>query len=221
MRRGETWGTPATGDTGDAGGAGRTDLQVTGGDADLARAVAANPGARVQFHPDPTSDLARALGLATPGPGQMVLPVDALRWSGGLAVNMVVIGTAPDRVRAWTRPRAALVVLDGRPLFDGRATTVVIANGEFLRGRDVVPRGHPGDGRLEVQVYALGARERGLMRRRLPRGVHVPHPRIVTGTGRTVRVDMLGATVEHDGRPSPAWTGGEVAVVPAAVHLLV
>ena len=36
------------------------------------------------------------------------------------------------------------MLLDGRPWFAGPATTVVIAIGQFLRGLDVVPRGHPG-----------------------------------------------------------------------------
>ena len=47
------------------------------------------------------------------------------------------------------------IEVDGQPWFAGSATTVVIANGQFLRGADIVPRGHPGDGRLEVQVYEL------------------------------------------------------------------
>ena len=71
-------------------------------------------------------------------------------------MNMVVLGTPPDRTgwfsagaRAAGRRSTAAVV------HDGPATTVVVANGQFLRGHDLVPRGHPGDGRAEVQVYAL------------------------------------------------------------------
>jgi diacylglycerol kinase family enzyme len=101
---------------------------------------------------------------------------------------MVVSGLPPDRLRAWTRARRVEVRVDGRLVHDGPATTVVVANGQFRHGADLVPRGHPGDGRLEVQVYALRAGERAAMRRRLPGGGHLPHPRIVTSNGRQAQV---------------------------------
>src|SRR6185436_13282717 len=104
------------------------------------------------------------------------LPLDALRLPDGLACNLVIAGTAPDRL-GWATGEAAIeVAVDGDPWFAGQATTVVVANGQFLRGADLVPRGHPGDGRAEVQVYALTRRARRPMRRRLPTGTHVPHP---------------------------------------------
>ena len=53
-------------------------------------------------------------------------------------------------------------------------------------GHDVVPRGHPGDGRVEVQVYAVRPGQRAGVRSRLPQGVHLPHPDI-TQTGRPPR----------------------------------
>ncbi len=66
-----------------------------------------------------------------------------------------MIGTPPDRLR-WSSPAIDLEVqLDGTAWFTGPATTVVIATGQFLRGLDVAPRGHPGDGKAEVQVYEL------------------------------------------------------------------
>ena len=43
--------------------------------------------------------------------------------------------------------------------FSERATTVVVLVGQYLRGADVSPRGHPGDGAAEVQVYAMGVFE--------------------------------------------------------------
>ena len=51
-----------------------------------------------------------------------------------------------------------LVTVDGRTVHDGPATSVVVANGQFSGTADLAPRGHPGDGRLEVQVYALRPR---------------------------------------------------------------
>jgi hypothetical protein len=178
IRPGEPWGSPASSPP---------DLVVDGDDAALAAAVAAAPGALVAFRPGPGSDLARAVGLragaeaAAPipvGPATEV-PVDAVRIEGdGLACNAVVLGTPPDRLR-WARAASTVEVeVDGQPWFAGSATTVVIANGQFLRGADLVPRGHPGDGRMEIQVYELRRRERKAMRRRLATGAHVPHPRI-------------------------------------------
>jgi YegS C-terminal NAD kinase beta sandwich-like domain len=215
IRKGEPWGRPA---------AGPPDLSVEGDDADLAAAVRSRPGARVRFVADATSDLARAVGLAADPSAATELPVDGLlvEGSGELAVNMVVVGTPPDRLRAWHRRRPCTVEVDGRVVFHGRATTVVVATGEFLRGLDVVPRGHPGDGRCEVQVYAMRAPARSSMRRRLPGGDHVPHPEIVQLGGRAV-VTRFGSPrpVELDGRSRPPAAEVALRVVPEALVLLV
>lgn len=237
IRKGEPWGRPATGPP---------DVEVRGGDDDLAAAVQSRTGARVRFVAGDGSDLALAVGLAGPpadaAPGATAatavtaatelpvdgLLVDGLAVDGGepaanlLAVNMVVLGRAPDRLRAWHRRVPCRVTVDDRVVFDARATTVVVANGQFLRGLDVVPRGHPGDGRCEVQVYALRAGARTKMRRRLPLGEHLPHPDIHQVSGRVVTA-RFGAPqpLEIDGRsqsPRPEIT---VRVVPEALVLLV
>ena len=106
------------------------------------------------------------------------------------------------------------------------APTIVIANGQFINGLDVVPRGHPGDGRLEIQVYALNPSERLPMRRRLRSGTHLPHPRIVCTTGRTVEVvapqrGARGWSLTVDGRPADAISPLNAAVRPKAFRLLV
>ena len=214
IRPGEPWGAPATG-TAEARGA--------GDDTDLARLVAAHRGARLAFAPDDRCDLARAVGLTTDSPGGYEVPVDALDVTGqALAVNLVVLGHPPDRLRAWHRRRPVTVTVDGRVRFDGSATTVVVANGQFLRGGDVVPRGHPGDGRLEVQVYAVPPAARAELRRRLRGGAHLPHPQIVTTTGRAVEVTWRRpAPLEVDGAPAAPAEHLEVHVVPAAFRLLV
>ena len=209
VRKGEPWGRPVSGPP---------DATVAGGDADLAQAAARLPGRRIAFIASASSDLARALGMSG---ADRELPVDGLQWDGAFALNAVVLGTAPDRMRSWSRGRQLVVRVDGRERFAGRATAVVVANGQYLRGNDLVPRGHPGDGRVEVQVYALRPGERGEMRRRLRRGDHLPHPRIHAAAG--ARVDV---TVE--GRPLPVEADGlargragrlTVEVVPAAVWL--
>ena len=219
IRRGEEWGAPA----GDA----PPDLEVAGDDAALAAALAgAGPDPLVQFSPAPDSDLARAVGLsggAAEAEGHMALPLDLLRLGdGGVAVNAVVVGVAPDRLQWWHRPFSVEVVVDGSALA-ARATTVVITTGQFLRGFDVSPRGHPGDGWCEVQVYCLPADQRRAMRSRLQSGSHLPHPGITTRRGRTVSVRCGRAVgVEVDGRSAvKGATSVEIAVVPSAFRLLI
>jgi hypothetical protein len=215
IRPGEDWGEAATGPP---------DLEVTGSDADLAAAVTARPGALVRYRPVGPSDIAQAVGLTEGSSGEWAVPMDALRVdSGTLAVNMVVVGVPPDRARRFTQARIPFeVAVDGAPWWSGKALGAVIATGEFLRGHDVVPRGHPGDGRAEIQVYAERGSERTAVRRRLASGTHVPHPRIRQRTGRSFVVGCAHPwTIEIDGRPDRETTKVHVEVVPNAYRLLV
>ena len=225
IEKGKPWERPATGPAA---------WVVDGDDAALAAAVRDHPGARVGFHPSPASDLARALGVHRPGPGSeptlepiFELAVDALRVAADgrelFAVNMVVVGTPPDRT-GWSSAAPELrVEVDGRVGHDAPATTVVIASGQFLRGHDVVPRGHPGDGRAEVQVYAVPRGQRSGVRRRLPQGTHLPHPDITQTTGR--RIDVVAAKrpvdVEIDGVSTPAAVRVTVDIVAEAFLIVV
>jgi hypothetical protein len=211
---GEPWGGPVSGPVSVSGG---------GGDADLADLVAANPGARIAFRPDASCDLARAVGLDGAGTGAMELPVDAIEVDDGtLAVNLVIAGVPPERLRWWRRRRPVSVRVDERMVFDGPATTVVIANGQFRAGADLIPRGHPGDGRLEVQVYAVGPGERRGLRARLATGSHVPHPAIASAGGRHVEcVWARPAPLEVDGRRRGRRGRVEASVVPALFSLVV
>jgi hypothetical protein len=205
------------------------DLSVAGDDAALARWVADHPGARIAFRPGPTSDVARAVGLDATSPTRPSSPasgsiaLDALRLADGdLAVNMIVLGTPPDVVGRFTRPIGARLEVDGTHVATTRATTIVIATGQFLRGLDVVPRGHPGDGRLEVQVYRLRGVERREMRERLGRGAHIPHPRITQRPGHQVDVVATKPVrIEVDGVARPPVRALSVAIVPNAYRLLV
>ena len=216
IRPGEAWGEPV---------AGAVDLEVAGNDADLAGVLDTHQGALVRFRAAPGSDLGRALGLAATGaaPGRLAAPIDALRVEpGGYAVNGVILGTSPARIRATTPSARVRVLVNGRELMAGRATTVVIANGQFFDGLDVVPRGHPGDGRLEVQVYALRRGERRAMRARLPQGVHLPHPRITTATGREVEIHVEGGRLPLtiDGVAHGSVSELTVTVIPGALRLV-
>jgi len=218
VEKGQPWERPATGPA---------DWQVDGDDATLAAAVRDHPGARVGFRPDPSSDLARALGLHTSGAAGLELVVDALRVVAdgreAFAVNMVVVGVAPDRANWFTRATKVRVEIDERVVHDGPANAVVVANGQYLRGNDVVPRGHPGDGRAEVQVYAVARGQRAGVRSRLPQGVHLPHPDIRQTVGRRVEIRAEGRPlpVEIDGVAAPPASLVTVEVLPAAFVLVV
>ncbi len=212
VSKGEPWGRPASA---------APDHSVSGDDRALAACVAAAPGALIRFTPDATSDLARAVGLAAAGADaarsrySTELPMDALDLDdGSLVVNLLVAGTPPDRLTRWTRTFEARLVLDGREWFAGRLTTIVVAVGQWRHGLDLVPRGHPGDGRVEVQAYGLRPGERRAMRRRLAAGSHLPHPRILTRTARVVEIGTNPAVpLEVDGR-----TGASVDRVVATVR---
>jgi len=214
IRPGEPWGGAASGPATVTG---------AGGDADLAALVRDHPGARVGFRPDATCDLARAVGLRDVADAAVELPLDALDLDdGGLAVNLVVSGVPPDRQTAWRRRRPVTVTVGERTVFDGRALGVVIANGQFRAACDLVPRGHPGDGRLEVQVYALPPGQRRAFRARVASGSHLPHSAIVTAAGHQVRVVWARpAPLEVDGRSRAPADVVEATVRADAYRLLV
>jgi hypothetical protein len=215
VRPGEPWGAAA---------AGPADVEVTGGDPELAAVVAAHAGARVRFVPTGASDFARAVGLGVPAAAPASeLEIDALLVEGGpTAVNALVVGRPPDRTAWWTAAPVLTVTVDGRPWYEGRATGLVVANGQYLRGHDLAPRGHPGDGWAELQCYALGRSERGALRRRLRTGGHVPHPRIRQGRARVVEVvARRPLALEVDGVAAGRAERVRVVVAPAAIRLLV
>jgi hypothetical protein len=217
IRKGEDWGSPATGPP---------DLELVGADSELADLVRDHPGDLVYFRPL-NSDLAAAVGLRTgmepPVAPTIELPMDALASDDGFVVNMVVFGTPPDQLGRWSRSHEFDVTVDGTEWFSGRATTVVVANGQFLRGVDLVPRGHPNDGRCEVQVWTLAAGERAAARDRLRTGAHLPHPRIHERAGRRieVRADKPVRVEGDDGAGTGTSDHVVIEVVPNAYRLLV
>jgi hypothetical protein len=222
IKPGEEWGRPASR---------APEVEVAGGDADLATAVSGHPGVLVRFRPDPTSDLAGAVGLDGAVDLGVELDLDLLRIDDALspaavnmpaaAVNMIVMGRAPDALGRWARCFGANVAIDGRSVFHGPCTTVVVATGQFRHGLDIVPRGHPGDGRAEVQIYAVPRRQRPQLHRRLSTGTHVPHPGITQRSGSRVRVSTdRSVPVEIDGRPVATAERLDITVVPAAYRLL-
>jgi hypothetical protein len=215
IRKGEPWGEPTDAEA---------DITVAGGDADLALALRGTPrGVLVAFEPAAESDLARAVGLTAGTPRQgLALAMDALELADGtLAVNAVVLGAPPDRLTAARRGAELALRLDGRAETVAAATTLVVATGQWLRGLDLVPRGHPGDGRAEVQAYRLGRPQRRAMRARLPTGTHLPHSGIVTRSAVAIEADTSRRLpLEVDGRTCPATSTLRCTLVPARYRLL-
>lgn len=216
LRPGEEWGSETTRSA---------DLDVSGSDADLAAAVARSAaGTLIGFDPDAGSDLARALGLRSGAPSRgRSLPMDVLALSGGdLAVNAVVWGVPPHRLRPWHRRRPVEVAVDGGPVTTLAATTVGVLVGEYLAGHDVSPRGHPGDGVAELQVYALRPGQRGAMAARLGSGTHLPHPEITTRKARRVTLRSRSPmALEVDGRSRPPVRFLEVELLAGRYSLLI
>jgi hypothetical protein len=86
-----------------------------------------------------------------------------------------------------------------RPAWAGRF--VVVMNTEYLGAWKMAPRAHPNDGRLDVLDGALGLDDRLKARRRLPRGEHLPHPRIATRQVSSLQIELE--------RPTPVRLDGE------------
>ena len=224
LRPGQPWGTEASGPP---------DFEVSGTDRSLASVVERGMvDPLVRFTPAPDSDLARAVGLTEgSAPTGMALPLDVLVLAASAAgsdavalqaVNSVVIGVPPDRLRSWHRPAGLSVEIDGARVDAAKATTLVVMNGQYLRGLDVSPRGHPGDGVAEAQLYALTPGARRAMRARLPTGAHLPHPAITVRRARRVVIRAARpVAMEVDGVATGPIRTLEVALRPAAYRLLV
>ncbi len=197
IERGRDWGAPAT--LGDV-------VPVAVDDAALADLVAGGATAAVLVG----GDLHRTLGggaAPTVGSPCTRLPVDVLEveidGTRLLAVAHVLVRPTWGRGGWWRGP------------------VVAMCNAQFVGHLDVAPRGHPGDGRVDVlEVDArLGLRARWQARRRLTTGAHLPHPMIRS-------TSVAEHTIEA-GRPSTVIVDGRrrrgrrvrVTVRPDAVEL--
>lgn len=82
-----------------------------------------------------------------------------------------------------------------------RGRVVAAMNAQFLGAWDVVPRGHPNDGRLDVLDADLPFDERLQVRSRLKTGTHLPHPRIEERHVSALQIDLA--------RPTPVLLDGD------------
>lgn len=76
-----------------------------------------------------------------------------------------------------------------------------IMNAQYYDGRDLVPRGHPNDGRFEVLSVdpRMGPRQRLLAWSRARTGRHFPHPRLSVRSVKEIVIECGGAIVAVDG----------------------
>ena len=99
---------------------------------------------------------------------------------------------------------------------------LAVMNAEFLGDRDVAPRGHPNDGRVETLECesSFPIRQRFAVSRRLRSGTHLPHPAI---TARSVRraawTFKRSVIVFVDGRNVGQSHTIEVVVLPDATKI--
>jgi hypothetical protein len=192
------------------------DIEVCGGDHDLALAVAEHPGALFRFAPNDQSDLARAVGLRSGDtPRNWAVPMDALRVDEHrIAVNMLILGTRPGRISRWTRAFR----IDGEK---EPALSAVVATGQYRASLDIVPRSHPGDGWAELQIYQLPKGDRAEFRKRLATGTHIPHASITQRRIHTITLTTPNPVpLEIDGVRTDPVRELAVTVVPNAYRLL-
>ncbi|MFT3854678.1 MAG: hypothetical protein QM733_18370 [Ilumatobacteraceae bacterium] len=83
-----------------------------------------------------------------------------------------------------------------------RGEVVLATTAQYLDGRDVAPRSHPNDGRVDVLRVdgAMPARVRWQAMRRSRTGTHVPHPQLAISQPRSVELTVP--------RPLHLWVDG-------------
>lgn len=131
---------------------------------------------------------------------------------------MDVVATRRDVVRETV---AVSHVVVRRPWWRGGGLggeVHFVMNAQFLDGRDLVPRGHPNDGRVEVLTVgaSMGARQRVLAWRRARSGGHLPHPHLSVRSTKDVVVEGRGVVLVVDGVRTGRFDSVSVRVRPDA-----
>lgn len=154
---------------------------------------------------------------------------DMWRTLGGRGGVRARVGTT-----AWVTPiDLAIVTIDGDDV--GLMAAHVLAHGRWWLGeaaavmntqwwgdRDMAPRGHPGDGRLDTMVGTLPPRQLLQARTRVRSGQHIPHPAITTGRPKRFEHTFAGPRrIRVDGVSRGTGRSLAVEIVPGAVSVLV
>lgn len=200
IRRGSEWGTVI--DLPD-------DVTVVSSDAELAQLCAAGTESQRPIALA-GGDLARTMGGGTPGrihPGATVVraAVDIVEVTSE-GRSSVFVAHLVARRRSW------------------RGSVAFAMNAQFIGQRDVAPRGHPGDGRIEVLQVAptMPWRARLAARRRAITGTHLPHPDLTVSSVTRTRLSFdRPQRVYLDGVFWTSTTQIDLTVRPSAVEVLV
>lgn len=141
--------------------------------------------------------------------GDMARTVGALPPSAGcsyrrLPIDLVEIGLV-DRHGQLSKHYVISHGVVRNPWMRGgliRGPVTVICNSQYVRSRDVAPRGHPNDGRVEVLEFQtqLTCRERLQILARTKRGEHLPHPAIRSSSVSTFSLMNTSGVIVLDGR---------------------
>lgn len=136
-------------------------------------------------------DLHQAIGGPTSDIASRRLPIDlielrALENGSVLATGVAHVVIRRPRIMGWWR-----------------GPVTIIANAEFFRGRQALPRAHPNDGildRLDIDV-AMTPRQRLTAIRRARLGDHLPHPALSVARASSFDIeDVGGKRIDVDGR---------------------
>jgi hypothetical protein len=158
-------------------------------------------------------DLHRGVGqprAKNSGDDCMLLPIDA----------MEIVVTSPSGETSVRHAVAHVCV--GR--FGTRRGFAGLVNAGFVDGLNLAPRGHPGDGRVELVIFdeSVPWRQRRLARKRAQTGSHVPHPSIhLSAVGEWTRERAKGEALYIDGCMVESWSKIEVTVLPGHVVIAV
>lgn len=102
------------------------------------------------------------------------------------------------------------------PLKSGRY--ICVTNGGIVSGRNLAPRAHPNDGRLDIMLVAetMSFRDRLTARKKALTGTHVPHPSISLRQDETFSTRRLGDRdkLRIDGVTVANWIEVSVSIVP-------
>lgn len=143
-------------------------------------------------------DLARTLGIRSPydrrSPKQLV-DVDAVK---------IVLDDG-------TEYTAVAHVVLGHPVV--HRESFAIMNAAFWSGRNIAPKAHPGDGRVDVVHLRLPAIDRVRAWNRMKTGSHVPHPMI--------KITRAKSGTVETGRRRPVWVDGRRVGQSVSVDYLV
>jgi hypothetical protein len=184
------------------------DLRIVADDADLAAALTDPDGGAVGLA---GGDLHATLGAPAAGDRAQLTKVP---------IDLVEV-----RLDDHDPVVACAHVVAHRPWWRGgwlRGRLLIAMNAEFLGPRDLAPRGHPNDGRIEVIECdeSMSIRQRLVAARRSRRAAHLPHPALRTRSIRHARWDFdRPHVVRIDGRRAATARAVELQVCADAATL--